>query len=163
RAVSPVPAESSTELSLHVPPRAPRSTLFPYTTLFRSRGRRTGSGHLQKCPALRPFGRRGRSRAQSGRSALQDSSAFLAPVVVFQLVVEDDFRELVRVVSSGSVVVDFHGRRHAVDDRRVSLTASVVSGERPDRALGTQCLAPVAVPDDVVWPTPHAVAFSVSL
>src|SRR3712207_7331749 len=47
--------------------RPPRSTLFPYTTLFRSLGRVLGGGDLAVGP--RPAVRQARDRRQEGRGA----------------------------------------------------------------------------------------------
>src|SRR6266498_5954475 len=42
--------------------RPPRSTLFPYTTLFRSRGRRTCARRPRRCRSARPSPRARRRR-----------------------------------------------------------------------------------------------------
>src|SRR5438094_8115848 len=44
--------------------RPPRSTLFPYTTLFRSRG--AGSSGLSRCPAVDSIGMAARARWSGG-------------------------------------------------------------------------------------------------
>src|SRR5258707_15378102 len=50
--------------------RPPRSTLFPYTTLFRSSGAGAGTVELEQLPSLR-FGRAGTSRSEEHTSELQ--------------------------------------------------------------------------------------------
>src|SRR3712207_8442140 len=47
--------------------RPPRSTLFPYTTLFRSHARGAGGGRLLRRADRRPRGGGGRRRACRGR------------------------------------------------------------------------------------------------
>src|SRR2546430_10041673 len=56
--------------------RPPRSTLFPYTTLFRSRARsgRAANGRLDRGDARPPPARRRRARSEEHTSELQSQS-----------------------------------------------------------------------------------------
>src|SRR5256885_4490243 len=56
--------------------RPPRSTLFPYTTLFRSMLRPVEQGHLNRGPAQRP------RREQARETAADDHYPALAALVV---------------------------------------------------------------------------------
>src|SRR2546430_5182834 len=74
--------------------RPPRSTLFPYTTLFRSRGHgRAGSGPRLQChccpprPGLRPYCRSWR-RGQRGRSEEHTSELQSQSNLVCRLLLE---------------------------------------------------------------------------
>src|SRR6266566_5737240 len=51
--------------------RPPRSTLFPYTTLFRARGARRGRGAVSRSGAARPRSAAGRPRSEEHTSELQ--------------------------------------------------------------------------------------------
>src|SRR2546427_4457960 len=54
--------------------RPPRSTLFPYTTLFRSLPAWCDSGHRERSPERRRVRRRDRSRSEEHTSELQSQS-----------------------------------------------------------------------------------------
>src|SRR5438067_3998965 len=62
--------------------RPPRSTLFPYTTLFRSRGNRHDSrGTAERCPApalLRPVGNRQRLHHERDRKSTRLNSSHVS-------------------------------------------------------------------------------------
>src|SRR2546423_3433453 len=54
--------------------RPPRSTLFPYTTLFRSRAAARSTPRPAACPAARGRRSRGAARERSSRAAPRDRS-----------------------------------------------------------------------------------------
>src|SRR3712207_7426704 len=94
--------------------RPPRSTLFPYTTLFRSRhGRRphrTGAGDLERgVPASGPswLGRDHRRRRDRKSTRLNSSHANIS-YAVFCLIKRVSVGVLVAVIFAALVLVDVH-------------------------------------------------------
>src|SRR5256885_9608540 len=81
--------------------RPPRSTLFPYTTLFRSRQRpdRRPRGHLPRAAGARPgrlgCGPRRRNRRHGGEGSEEQTSELQAPFnVVFRVFIDKKNRDL---------------------------------------------------------------------
>src|SRR5690348_17499142 len=90
--------------------RPPRSTLFPYTTLFRSRSRGAGS---RSCP------RRCAARGPRGRRSEEHTSELQSPVhLVCRLLLEKKKQKKMKQIFLDTAVTPIHTSRHDVEINR---------------------------------------------